>query len=211
MTRRGIPTRWGDRRARDRDIREAALALLAGDGYPGLSMRAVAEGAGVSIGTLYTYYPSKQELYASLYERELERLGDAIVAACASASSAGEALVAVVGCYARTYRLFGHDVDVFAVAAERSDAGVAALHRLADLARRVLDSAWTSFVRLEPALRRMSPKQREHAIQLVSITVRGLVEHSASARSQIIPTDFDALTAFAARVLLDGLRALVTD
>lgn len=185
------------------------MALLAGDGYPGLSMRAVAEGAGVSIGTLYTYYPSKQELYTSLYERELERLGDAIVSACASVSSAAEALVAVVGCYEQTYRLFGHDVDVFAVAAGRSEAGVAALHRLADLARRVLDAAWSSFARLEPALERMSARQRGQATQLVLITVRGLVEHAASARSQLIPTDFDELTAFSARVLLDGLRALV--
>lgn len=64
------------RRTRDR-IREAALSLLAEAGYEALSMRAVANRAGVSVGNAYYYFPSKSALIRTFHDdalRELFRL-----------------------------------------------------------------------------------------------------------------------------------------
>lgn len=61
------------RRTRAR-IREAALALLVESGYEGLSMRQVADRAGVSVGNAYYYFPSKTHLLRTFHEDALREL-----------------------------------------------------------------------------------------------------------------------------------------
>ena len=61
------PTRWGDREQRRVDILDAARTRIATDGYLSLSMRDLAAGAGVSPATLYAYFATKEELFATLY------------------------------------------------------------------------------------------------------------------------------------------------
>lgn len=60
-------TRWGDREQRRLDILDAARVRIAADGYLSLSMRDLAAGAGVSPATLYAYFATKEELFATLY------------------------------------------------------------------------------------------------------------------------------------------------
>src|SRR3954454_16754396 len=55
------------RRARNQAVRrkrviEAAVALAADGGYEAVQMRDVADRAGVALGTLYRYFPSKDQL-----------------------------------------------------------------------------------------------------------------------------------------------------
>jgi TetR/AcrR family transcriptional regulator, cholesterol catabolism regulator len=59
-----------DRRAR---ILDASLALASKGGYDAVQMRVVAEQAGVALGTLYRYFPSKIHLLVSALAREFER------------------------------------------------------------------------------------------------------------------------------------------
>src|SRR5436309_3086433 len=59
-------SKWGDREARRRDILAAARALLERGGYERLSIRAVADRAGVSPGTVYTYFAGRESLWATL-------------------------------------------------------------------------------------------------------------------------------------------------
>ncbi|MBA3653739.1 MAG: TetR/AcrR family transcriptional regulator [Actinobacteria bacterium] len=73
------------RRARNQAVRrkrvlEAAMALAAAGGYEAVQMRDVAEGADVALGTLYRYFPSKDQLlvaalgeWASTLERRLKQ------------------------------------------------------------------------------------------------------------------------------------------
>jgi TetR/AcrR family transcriptional repressor of mexJK operon len=49
-----------------RQVLEAATDLFIGSGYTAVSMDAVARRAGVSKATLYAYFPSKQELFATI-------------------------------------------------------------------------------------------------------------------------------------------------
>jgi AcrR family transcriptional regulator len=51
----------------------ATSRLLAREGYDRLSTNRVAEEAGVSVGSLYQYFPSKEALVATLAERHRER------------------------------------------------------------------------------------------------------------------------------------------
>ncbi|HEY8965511.1 MAG TPA: TetR/AcrR family transcriptional regulator [Candidatus Methylacidiphilales bacterium] len=59
-------------------IFEAAIQVLLAEGLERLTTIRVAERAGVSIGTLYQYYPNKQALLFAVLERHLARTGEAI-------------------------------------------------------------------------------------------------------------------------------------
>ena len=60
-------------RERRQRILDATLALASKGGYDAVQMRAVAERAGVALGTLYRYFPSKIHLLVSSLAREFER------------------------------------------------------------------------------------------------------------------------------------------
>jgi AcrR family transcriptional regulator len=62
----------------------ATARVLVKDGYEALSTNRVAERAGVSVGSLYQYFPSKEALVVAVMERHIERmtgeLGDRLAA-----------------------------------------------------------------------------------------------------------------------------------
>lgn len=64
------------RARRDRMLR-AAVELASG-GYDAVQMRDVAERAGVALGTLYRYFPSKVHLLVAAQAEELERLQERV-------------------------------------------------------------------------------------------------------------------------------------
>jgi len=57
-----IPSRQRRKEARPQELLDAALALFAEKGFAATRSEEVAAAAGVSKGTLYLYYPSKEEL-----------------------------------------------------------------------------------------------------------------------------------------------------
>ncbi|WP_438003692.1 TetR/AcrR family transcriptional regulator [Sorangium sp. So ce321] len=67
-------------------ILEATIRVLLDRGYDGLTTIAVAARAGVSVGSLYQYFPSKEALVATLVERHAA----ALVACVEGALSAAE-------------------------------------------------------------------------------------------------------------------------
>lgn len=77
-------------------IIEAAARILEDKGHSGFSTNAVAEQAGVSVGSLYQYFPSKDALIGALINRETSRLVDEAqqAAAIADGRKALSALVA---------------------------------------------------------------------------------------------------------------------
>lgn len=63
-------------------IFEATIQVLVSDGPRRLTTTRVAERAGVSVGTMYQYFPHKQALFYALNERYLVALADRVEEAC---------------------------------------------------------------------------------------------------------------------------------
>lgn len=63
-------------------IFEATLQVLSSDGLIRLNTTRVARRAGVSVGTLYQYFPNKQALLYAALERHLAKLTAAVERAC---------------------------------------------------------------------------------------------------------------------------------
>lgn len=84
-------------------IFEATIQLLVSDGPHRLTTTRVAERAGVSVGTMYQYFPHKQALIYALNERYLKALADRIEASCQSRHGrpAGEMVEALIDVYWR--------------------------------------------------------------------------------------------------------------
>lgn len=65
-------------------IFEATIQVLVSDGPRRLTTTRVAERAGVSVGSMYQYFPHKQALFYALNERYLVALAERMEAACAA-------------------------------------------------------------------------------------------------------------------------------
>ena len=84
---------------------EAATRILEKDGVEGLTTNAIAAVAGVSIGTLYQYFPNKTAILDALAEHELSGLSARLIEVMQDASLATteSRVAAVVSAVARTY------------------------------------------------------------------------------------------------------------
>jgi AcrR family transcriptional regulator len=70
-TRPPPTTRQRRKQARPQELLDAALELFAEKGFAGARAEEVAQRAGVSKGTLYLYYPSKEELFKAVIAHSL--------------------------------------------------------------------------------------------------------------------------------------------
>ena len=77
-------------------IVEAAARVLARHGYAAATTNRIAERAGVSIGSLYEYFPNKDSILAALLERHTEQGGAEVLAALEAEIARGAALPALL-------------------------------------------------------------------------------------------------------------------
>jgi AcrR family transcriptional regulator len=73
-------------------ILAATARVLVKEGFDRASTNRIAEQAGVSIGSLYQYFPSKEALVAALVERHIEHMSEALQAEMATLADAPLAL-----------------------------------------------------------------------------------------------------------------------
>ena len=85
-------------------ILEAAAGAIAESGFHGMSMRALARAAGMSLGNSYNYFASKEEILFAIQKGAFEVL----------IASAGEALAPLAEPSARLYVFVSHHVRYFA-------------------------------------------------------------------------------------------------
>ena len=88
-------------------ILDATARILAGNGYAKLTTNTVATDAGVSIGSLYQYYPNKEALVAAVVERHGQRVYRAIVdaAGLAPQNSLDDAIRRIVEAVVAAHRI----------------------------------------------------------------------------------------------------------
>ena len=74
MTTLSPPARQRRKQARPQELLDAALQLFVEKGFSATRSEAVAERAGVSKGTLYLYFPSKEELFKAVVRSNISTL-----------------------------------------------------------------------------------------------------------------------------------------
>ncbi len=87
---RKAPTQKRSRATVDAIV-DATARVLVRDGYDALSTNRVAREAGVSVGSLYQYFPGKEALVAAVMERHASRMQENIAERMASAPPAATA------------------------------------------------------------------------------------------------------------------------
>jgi AcrR family transcriptional regulator len=87
------PTRARKQPTQDRSrylvetLLETTRRLLVQEGWETLSTNQVAQRAGVSVGSLYQYFPNREALLGELARRHLDQMGDAVQAAFADVAA----------------------------------------------------------------------------------------------------------------------------
>jgi AcrR family transcriptional regulator len=73
------------REASRRRILKTALKLFAARGYAGTSIRMIASSAGISVGLLYNYFPTKADLLGAIFEQSMRDVEASFASAEAAA------------------------------------------------------------------------------------------------------------------------------
>jgi AcrR family transcriptional regulator len=105
--RRRTATKWGDREQRRIDILDAARARIAEGGYVSLNMRDLAAEAGISPGTLYSYFATKEELFATLYAEAIRHHTEDFQPVAAAGHDLATLLTSVIERHLDLYRAYG--------------------------------------------------------------------------------------------------------
>lgn len=93
-------------------ILDAALKVFEKDGLEGASMRAIGEVAGYTAAAIYFHFASKEEIYAALLDRSLDRLIEQVEAAIEPGASARERLAAAALAFFDFYARNPRDLDL---------------------------------------------------------------------------------------------------
>jgi AcrR family transcriptional regulator len=204
--------RWGDRPQRRQDIVAAAQRLLEERGFDGLNMRDVGRLAGVSAGLVYTYFDSREELFAALYAERLGRLDAEIARLSAGAATPEELLVAIANRYRDVYRVFGRQLSVWTVLVARGRYSPAVAAPLMQAAGNVIATVHAALARSAAAggLELGQIPDGALALPVLWATLTGLADHFESQRHRVHRHGWDELVRFAARMLIAGLTGLAT-
>jgi len=151
-------------------ILRATAHILVRDGYDGASTNRVAERAGVSIGSIYQYFPNKEALFLALVERHVEEMRAVLVATFVEVGQRPfpEGVRAFVEAMIRAHAV---DPDLHRVLIEQLPRG-GALARVRDLEAVALVLTKTYLATVPPGPSRVwLPKDREVAAFLAVTTV----------------------------------------
>jgi AcrR family transcriptional regulator len=209
--RRKSPTKWGDREGRRRDILDAAREQMRGGGYLGLNMRDLARGAGVSPGTLYQYFSTKEEIFATLYAEAIEAHNERIAPICEGAHDLEQLLRDLATAFLDLYASYGRYFTMWSALQEESRAHDNPLPD--DLTQALRDATFAQGDLVITTIRRVAgpaPKRRRlidqpEALTFVWTVLNGIGDHVTSDRRHLTPFSTDQLVDFAARTIAAGL------
>jgi AcrR family transcriptional regulator len=183
-------------------IVEAAAHIIAGGGLAAFNTNVVAERAGVSIGSLYQYFPNKDALMVALIKRGLGRQLDTFGAAV-NAVSANADLPAVVRSLIQAAMQHHRDNSLLATAIDHEEAR---LPIQADLDRNLHSAGeWvrTALLRHNPAI---DPVGLDRATRTLPALVRAVTD----AWANLTPPQLDVAEEEAVRSVLGYLQMSTT-
>jgi AcrR family transcriptional regulator len=155
----------------------------------------------VALGSVYTYFGSREELFAALYTERLVALHDELAPIVASARSLEQLFVGVAGAYLDVYRVYGREVNLWSAIADASDLPRELAQPLVDAATRVLALVGAGVSR-HAGVRLERP---DLALPFLWATLNGLCDHFTGHRHELHGFTWDELAGFAARTLVAGL------
>jgi AcrR family transcriptional regulator len=178
--------------ARRDSLIRAGLALLETDEYERIQVKDVAERAGVSLGTLYHYFSSKEHLFAEVLVRWANGLGPNIQRGAPRAASPADRLVETVHLALRAFQhqpQMGRLINVLLVSSDSF--AVEMLGRL----EQTTVSAYLN------ALAPMPPETARPVVDVINAVFAGAVREWSMGRLSIVD-GYDRLTR-AIHLLLD--------
>lgn len=188
-----METKWGDKAARRRDILRAGHSLLRRKGFAALQVRDVAREAHVASGTVYTYFPTKEALYAAMYAERLDRMLAELAPKIESTDNFEELFVAVATSYRDVYAEYGKELAILEADQAVREQLAASAGRVLAAIRDVVDDIFVD----DPDL----------VLTLLWSTVTGLADHFTGMRHEMHRYSWDEAVRFAARTLVHGLVA----
>ena len=191
-------TRWGDRAARRRDILRAGRELIRKRGLAGLQMREVAAKAGIGLGTVYTYFPTKEALFAAMYAERLDQMLVELEPLLADTADVEQLFVDIATSYRDVYAEFGKELDLLSLLAQRADLDPSVAGQLIVSAGRLLAA-------MQRVVAETGVPDPANALILLWSTVTGLADHFTGPRHQLHSQTWDDAVRFAARTLARGL------
>jgi AcrR family transcriptional regulator len=184
--------------ARYESIIEAARTFASESGLRAVQIASVAERAGVAAGTVYRYFPSKEDLIAAVINDTADRQVAAIRAATAAAPGALSGLAAALMAFGtetlRTRRL------AFAMLAESPDGAEGGSLTF----RRNIGNEFEGLIRAAVAGGHLP----EQPTAVMAAAVRGAMVESLAGPLVAPPSGVDAERAAVQRMTLFALRAL---
>jgi AcrR family transcriptional regulator len=168
-TRRKTPVQTRSRATLDQ-ILEAASALLVEEGYEATSTNRIARRAGLSVGSFYQYFPSKEAVVAELIDRQADAMLGVLMGRLAEL--AGETFEQSVRTLVRTiFELFSQNAALNKVLLEQ-------LHRVGRLDRlRELETRAVQVVQLYLGMQRQ--RVRPQDLEMASLILVHLVDSLA--------------------------------
>jgi AcrR family transcriptional regulator len=102
--RRGRPKDPAHLEQRREQILDAAARVFAERGYATTEVQFVADASDIGKGTIYRYFPSKEELFLAAADRGMRRLRAAVDAACATADDPLDQLAVAIRAYLQFFK-----------------------------------------------------------------------------------------------------------
>ncbi len=206
---RRAPTRWGDREQRRADILDAGRTLIAERGYLALNMRDLAAAAGVSPATLYSYFATKEALFATLYAEAIRAHTAAFRPVAAAGHDLPTLLAEAIEAHTRLYRSYGRHFTLWS--AMRHDEAADAARVPRELVAELRDATVEHNRLFMDAVRAAAHRSGRRLVDdrrvpsFLWSTLNGLADHVTSERRTIDPFPARALLEFSAARLADAI------
>jgi AcrR family transcriptional regulator len=206
------PTKWGDREQRRVDILDAARDKIAGGGYLSLNMRDLAADAGISPATLYSYFATKEELFATLYAEAIRAHTAAFRPVVEAELPLVPLLRAVVVAHLELYRSYGQHFTLWSALRHDEESRTNRTKRVPrELIDELRDATFDHYQLQMSAIREAAERSGRRVVDerfvpsFVWATLTGLADHVTSERRSLDPYPAEELFDFSAARLAEAI------
>jgi AcrR family transcriptional regulator len=205
-------TKWGDRERRRADILGAARARITEHGYLACSMRDIAADAGVSPATLYSYFATKEELFATLYAEAIRAHTETLRPIVGAGHDLTALLALVFEAYLDLYASFGRHFTLWSAMRHDADAGAAPFPKelIVELRAATLENnrLLTDGIRAAAQLEGRRVVDEQLVPSFLWSSLNGLADHFTSERRSLDGFPASRLVEFAAQRIAIAITEL---